>query len=88
METILQIFLTSVFVVIIIAWGVCCYRMDKKRKKHQAALIKKYSQQIAKMSKSDIAAQMSILFDELEDCYSPDKALEYQMLLSAYEKRS
>ena len=39
------------------------------------------------MTDSEITIRSSILFDELEDCYSPEKALEYEMLVAEYKRR-
>ncbi len=39
------------------------------------------------MSISDIYVRLSVLFDELEDYYSSEKALEYVVLCHEYFKR-
>ena len=39
------------------------------------------------MTDAEINLRSSILFDELEENYSPEKVLEYEMLVAEYKRR-
>ncbi len=59
-------------------------------KNHQTLLSehkKRLSEQIPQMTDAEINLRSSILFDELEENYSPEKVLEYEMLVAEYKRR-
>ena len=63
------------------------WRRYKARRVSLSEYKKRFSEQIPDMTDSEITIRSSILFDELEDCYSPEKALEYEMLVAEYKRR-
>lgn len=66
----------ALFFVAVIAWSLI---IDVLRKL--------LTTKIAKMSTHEIDSRLSILSDKLENCWSPKKKLEYELLLEEFYKR-
>ncbi len=82
---VLIMFITLAVLTALITW--LARRVKKNREETKERQKREIANRVSKMSFSDIDVRLSILFDELEDCYSPEKAMEYEVLLSEYFKR-
>lgn len=71
--------LTAVFFVV--------WKYYKAYQRRLSEYKKHFSEQIPKMTDAEVEARLGMLYDELEDNYSSEKVVEYEMLVAEYRKR-